>query len=303
MKDMINEVIETTEVNKKSNKKVILISIISIVTIIVIGLVVTYFILSNNDKVKENEYKKSLESKLSLQDKEVEYGSEETFEVQDNVKVYKDTNEIKTFKFNEVGTIKFIESIKGTYKNLFNQDKEIEVSRNVVYTIKDTKAPIIEGVEDKTIVEGTDINLREGIKVYDEVDGDLEFEVIGEVDKNTVGEYTVSIKAVDKNNNETTKEYTVRVEEKIQVNNTTSSNTNNKSNNKNSNNSSNNTTSSNTNNTNNNDFSVTGIRNGDQSKREYFNDGYNYYYDGGGFSYEGELPEGFEISIPINNAE
>lgn len=221
MKDIVNEVIETTEVNKKGNKKIIIISIISIIAIIVIGLIVTYFILSNNDKVKENEYKELLQSKLTLQDKIVEYGTEEIFEIQDNVKVYKDSNEVKIYKFNEVGSVTFIESIKGIYKNIFNQDKEIEVSKNVVYTITDTKAPIIEGVEDKTIVEGTEIDLKEGIRAYDEIDGDLDIVVEGEVDTNTVGEYTVSIKAVDKNNNETTKEYKVIVEEKPQVKNIT----------------------------------------------------------------------------------
>lgn len=293
MKDIVNKVNETKEVNKKSNKKIIIISIISVITIILIGLIVTYFILSNNDKVKENEYRELLQSKLTLQDKIVEYGTEEIFEIQDNVKVYKDSNEVKIYKFNEVGSVTFIESIKGIYKNIFNQNKEIEISKNVIYTITDTKAPIIKGVEDKTIVEGTEIDLKEGIRAYDEIDGDLDIIVEGEVDTNTVGEYTVSIKAVDKNNNETTKEYKVIVEEKPQVVVNTNSRT-----------SSNNTTSTNKDSSNN-DFSVTNIRKGDQNKRDYIlgDEQAGYYYDGGGFSYEGELPEGFKISIPVDNAE
>lgn len=271
MKDMINDEIKTSEVNKKSNKKVIIISIISVIAIIVIGLVVTYFILS--DKVKENEYKELLQSKLSLQDKVVEYGSEETFEVQDNVKIYKDNNEIKTYKFSEVGSITFIESIKGIYKNLFNQDKEIEVSRNVVYTIKDTKAPIIEGVEDKTIVEGTDIDLKEGIRAFDEVDGDLEIEVKGEVDTNTVGEYIVSIKVADKNNNETIKEYKVIVEDKSVVNKNISNNSKKYN--------SSNTKGSNTNSSTAYSWGDEEWKGEDKNNRVYIPGGHNYYYYGG----------------------
>lgn len=271
MKDMINDEIKTSEVNKKSNKKVIIISIISVIAIIVIGLVVTYFILS--DKVKENEYKELLQSKLSLQDKVVEYGSEETFEVQDNVKIYKDNNEIKTYKFSEVGSIKFIESIKGTYKNLFNQDKEIEISRNVIYTIIDTKAPIIEGVEDKTIVEGTEIDLKEGIKAYDEIDGNLDIVVDGDVDTNTVGEYTVSVKAVDRNNNETIKEYKVIVEDKSVVNKNISNNSKKYN--------SSNTKGSNTNSSTAYSWGDEEWKGEDKNNRVYIPGGHNYYYYGG----------------------
>lgn len=271
MDNIINKAIETTEVNKKSKKKVVLISIVSI--IIIISLTVTYFLLSNNDKVKENEYKESLQNKLSLQDKEVEYGTEEIFNVKDNVKIYKDNEEIKSYKFDEVGKITFVESIKGTYKNLFNQDKEIEVSRNVIYTIIDTKAPIIEGVEDKTIVEGTEIDLKEGIKAYDEIDGNLDIVVDGDVDTNTVGEYTVSIKAVDRNNNETIKEYKVIVEDKSVVNKNISNNSKKYN--------SSNTKGSNTNSSTAYSWGDEEWKGEDKNNRVYIPGGHNYYYYGG----------------------
>ncbi len=38
-----------------------------------------------------------------------------------------------------------------------------------------TKKPIIEGASDKEITEGDTIDLRQGIKARDEVDGNLEY--------------------------------------------------------------------------------------------------------------------------------
>ena len=226
MKDLINKNIETTNVKKKINKKVVVISIIVVLLIIIATLGTTYYILLNKDLDKESEIRARLEQKLKLENKTVEYGSEVNFEEE----VYLNENKVTNYKFNEVGTVNFVEVIKEDYKTFLNQDKTVEVTKEVIYTIEDTQKPIIEGIEDKNIIVGETINLTEGIKARDIVDGELEIKVEGEVNTNTVGEYTVTIKAIDKNNNETVKQFIVKVEAKPVVKTTTKSNTTNNTN-------------------------------------------------------------------------
>lgn len=226
MEDLINRNIETTNVKKRINKKIVVISIIVVILIITVALGTTYYILLNKDLDKESEIKARLEQELKLENKTIEYGSEINFEEE----VYLNENKVTNYKFNEVGTVNFVEVIKEDYKTFLNQDKTVEVKKEVIYTIEDTQKPIIEGVADKSIVVGETINLTEGIKASDIIDGELEIKIEGEVDTNTVGEYTVTIKAVDKNNNETVKQFIVKVEDKPVVKTTTKSSTTTKNN-------------------------------------------------------------------------
>ena len=93
-------------------------------------------------------------------------------------------------------------------------------------TIKDTKAPVITFKNDTVSLEvGSEFKAADNIKsVVDPIDGDIAFVadagesnyyvIEGSVDTATAGEYTITIKAVDKNGNEAEKAFKVEVKEK-----------------------------------------------------------------------------------------
>ncbi|MGL5751940.1 MAG: immunoglobulin-like domain-containing protein, partial [Paraclostridium sp.] len=88
---------------------------------------------------------------------------------------------------------------------------------------EDTEAPILEGVKDIEIVEGTEINLLEGISANDNSDGDITDTVKVEVLKNNevvtdytgVGEYTLRYRVTDASGNETVLESKLIVKEDV----------------------------------------------------------------------------------------
>lgn len=107
-----------------------------------------------------------------------------------------------------------------------NVSKEIPIS----IEIKDTVSPEIVIKNDVVMInQGDSFDLLSNIdKVYDDVDGNLQYvssdEVVSDTrnyytiysdfDHNVVGEYTVNINAVDKNGNETVSNYIVIVNER-----------------------------------------------------------------------------------------
>lgn len=154
--------------------------------------------------------------------KEVEYGTKDfdTLSLVEKVENGELVNYSKELDTSKIGpqTLSYevsIEDIKKEY--LINVE------------IKDSKKPIIT-IDKSTIMlyKGNDFDFKSNIvSVVDEVDGNLEFVqnvpevnekgyyIIGsEYNKNAVGSYTVNIKAVDKNNNESTASYTIKVIEK-----------------------------------------------------------------------------------------
>lgn len=114
-----------------------------------------------------------------------------------------------------------------------NVVKEVPISIEV----KDTVAPEIK-IKEKNIVidEGTEFNFLDNlISVYDTVDGNLNYQmkeivnegvdtnyytVLGDIDTNTAGSYTLTIRAVDKYNNTSTLDFVVTVKEKVSIPNT-----------------------------------------------------------------------------------
>lgn len=236
----------------KKNNKLILISVI-IIGIMIVGLGIGYYILNNRDKQRETDIKAILDKELRLSDTTVEYGTEinlldEKIENLDSKKdivnkVYVGDNEITTYKFDKLEDVQFTEINYTYYKNFLNQTKKVEARKVITYKVEDTKKPIIEGVVDKTVTVGDNIDLKEGITARDEVDGKLEIMLEGSVDTNTVGKYNVKVIAKDKNDNLTEDAYVVNVIEKQEV--KQEKNTNNKINR---NNSSKNSTSTNSSN-------------------------------------------------------
>lgn len=187
-------------------------------SIILIGTGITYYVLNKRDNKETAKIKQYLENKLTLDNRVYEYGSEiklQDLNLDDNVKVYINSQELNdTYKFTEVGEYNLKIEISQTYKNFLNKQEVITANKETIIKVQDTKNPIIEGVTDKKITEGDTIDLKQGITAKDEIDGDLELIVEGEVNTSKVGEYEIKVKATDKNNNTTEETYRVTVNAK-----------------------------------------------------------------------------------------
>ena len=224
-----------------------------------------------------SEKRKAFENFFIGKDKEVEYGTEisivdlkrQMLKVDlsmENVKIDINGEEQpsdRVYKFLKINDNK----IKCTLTEAVEGEK-ISVARTYIYKVIDTVKPKLEGIADKEITVGQEIDLKEGIVATDPIDGELEVETSGDFNKDASGEYTITVKAKDKNNNEASSNFKVTVKEKPvevqQANNTNESNKDNKkqstSNNNgntqnNNNNNSNNDNNNNSNNNNNNQSS------------------------------------------------
>ena len=243
--------VDNVKENKKHPiLKFILILIIVLLVMLIAFSIFYYFYNKNQAKIDEEQNQK-LSQILKEENKEFEYGSEISFndlknsvidtskldsqtsfqiEINDNVK-----SDEENYKFMQVGENKIKTTVKSkdeskkvliintdntSIKNFFQnfkityEPKEYSCSKVNTYNVVDTQKPTIDGVSDKEIYVGTDIDLKQGIKATDPVDGDLEINIDGAVDKNKAGEYKIKVSAKDKNNNETTKEFKVTVKEK-----------------------------------------------------------------------------------------
>lgn len=188
------------------------------ILIIAVGLGITYYALTKKENKVIAQIKQDLENKVTLEDKVYEYGSEITLQklnLDSNVKVYINNQELNnTYKFTEIGEYRLKAETSQIYKNFLNNEEIIIAEKEAKIKVEDTKKPIIEGVTDKEITEGDTIDLKQGITARDEIDGNLEIVVEGEVDTNKVGEYEIRVKATDKNNNATEVTYKVKVNAK-----------------------------------------------------------------------------------------
>lgn len=202
---------------KKS--KIILSFIIGMLILILVITAILYSLVQK-DKKNIEQIKQSLNDKLTLNEKIYEYGSEITLDelgLDNEAKIFINNEELNnTYKFTEVGEFRLKAKIKEPYKSFFNKEEIISVEKEVTIKVEDTKNPIIYGIADKQINQGEVIDLKRGITVRDEIDGDLEFIIEGEVDTNKVGEYEIKVKATDKNNNTTEATYKVIVNAKTE---------------------------------------------------------------------------------------
>ena len=224
----------------------------------------------------ESELRKNYSYAFIGEDREVEYGTEirivdlkkELLDVDlslENIKISingEDQTSDKIYKFLKINDNK----IKCTLTEAVEGEK-ISVARTYIYKVIDTVKPKLEGIADKEITVGQEIDLKEGIVATDPIDGELEVETSGDFNKDASGEYTITVKAKDKNNNEASSNFKVTVKEKPvevqQANNTNESNkdnkkqstSNNNGNTQNNNNNSNNDNNNNSNNNNNNQSS------------------------------------------------
>lgn len=208
--------------DNQKKKKVIIGATTIAVIILMTGGIATGIVFNKEEAIKKanmQEVRKILDES-EIQDKTCEYGT--TINVKDfkfpkGVKVMINGQEIRdTYTFNTLGKAEVkLEGIV-LYKDFFNKNKELKDIKLVSYNIVDTTKPEIIGAEDKTIKQGDQINLKDNIKVEDNVDKDLEVKINGNVDTNTPGEYEITYTATDRSSNTTEKKIKIKVEAKEQ---------------------------------------------------------------------------------------
>ena len=208
--------------DNQKKKKVIIGATTIAVIILMTGGIATGIAFNRNEAIKKanmQEVRKILDES-EIQDKTCEYGT--TINITDfhfpkGVKVMINGQEVRdTYTFNKLGKTEVkLEGIV-LYKDFFNKNKELKDVKLVSYNIVDTTKPEIIGAEDKTIKQGDQINLKDNIKVEDNVDKDLEVKINGNVDTNTPGEYEITYTATDRSNNTTEKKIKIKVEAKEQ---------------------------------------------------------------------------------------
>lgn len=208
--------------DNQKKKKVIIGATTIAVIILMTGGIATGIAFNRNEAIKKTnmqEVRKILDES-EIQDKTCEYGT--TINITDfhfpkGVKVMINGQEVRdTYTFDKLGKTEVkLEGIV-LYKDFFNKNKELKDIKLVSYNIVDTTKPEIIGAEDKTIKQGDPINLKDNIKVEDNVDKDLEVKINGNVDTNTPGEYEITYTATDRSNNTTEKKIKIKVEAKEQ---------------------------------------------------------------------------------------
>ena len=224
------------EVKPKKKKTAIIVTTIIIVLLVILAGVGTYLFMYNKKATLkyENEIKEiSKQNSMAIIDykEDVENNTTWTYEDLESKLIDKDKlakgTEIKitindeVFKEGDTYTFVIGETKIDIYLNktytykVFKEETEvIENKKEIVITIKDTVAPVLDGVKNQTITVGGTIDLLKGITAKDEVDGDVEVKVEGEVDTKKAGTYKVKIYAEDKSGNRAEQEMTVTVKKK-----------------------------------------------------------------------------------------
>ncbi len=209
---------------KHTGLKVFLIIFIILILLAVTLIIGGYFYIQNE---KNNIQIKNANAIKEIQET-IEYGDSITYEnilgklVASNELAENSIIEIKIndevfspseeYIFEDVGNVKIKITISCDKVLFLNQN--IVSQKEFIWEIVDTQKPVLSGVQDIEITEGDTFDVKQGITAKDEIDGDLEVIVEGEFDANKAGTYTLTAKAVDKNKNETTQEFTVTVKEK-----------------------------------------------------------------------------------------
>ncbi len=117
------------------------------------------------------------------------------------------------YTFNTVGNVKIKLELSTPVIMLKYFEKSINIEQVINWKVEDTKKPVLSGIENKEIKKGETLDIKAGITAKDEIDGELGVTVEGEFDNNKVGEYTLTAKAVDKNQNEVSQTFKVTVKE------------------------------------------------------------------------------------------
>ncbi len=231
--EKINE--NDNTIKDKKNTTIIVTTIIIILLVILAGVGSYLFMYNKKSTIKyENEIKEiSKQNSMAIVDFKEEVGNNTTWTYNDlesklinksklakgteikvtiNDKVFKE-GDTYTFVIGETKIDIYLNKTY-TYKVFKEETEVIENKKEIVITIKDTVGPILEGVKNQTITVGDSLDLLKGITAKDEVDGDVEVKVEGEIDTKTAGTYKVKVYAEDKSGNRTEQEMTVTVKKK-----------------------------------------------------------------------------------------
>lgn len=157
----------------------------------------------------------------TAEDLSVEYGEE-----LDNSKLFDAKESDENIKVKSVDGFEEKKVGEQTLKVVFT-DGDLEAEKNIVVKVEDTKKPAIElKKETVTITAGDKLTLKDNVKsVNDPIDGNLKYsdKAIeedgyyidkGKLNTEKAGEYTVTVKAFDKNRNSTEKSFKVVVKKK-----------------------------------------------------------------------------------------
>lgn len=141
---------------------------------------------------------------IEAEDKEILQYS--TFDYLENVKAYDNTNNLEITYEGNVDTTKI-----GEYEVIYKASNENgETAKKIKITVIKNEKPIIEA-QDQEIEINSIFDYLENVKAYDKEDGVLTPTYEGNVDTSKEGEYKITYKVVDKENQETTKEITITV--------------------------------------------------------------------------------------------
>lgn len=203
---------ETKPESKKQKNKKLIYGIIAAIAVIVICIGAYAY----SEKQRKQELLDSIQITF-VDELTIEYGTKDF-----------DFNKLIKEKTDEVILPKQIDTMKiGEVEVIYKVEKEgVSKEFPIKINVTDTKAPEIKIKKDIVTIEyGKEYDIKSNIEsVKDPVDGDVPYKekagdynyytVEGTVDTAKAGDYTITIKAVDKNKNKSEKTYTVHVEEK-----------------------------------------------------------------------------------------
>lgn len=187
---------------KKNNKNIVLIILVALLISLIVFFSVFFgvryrraTIFQNmNINFKENEF--------------IEYGSDAKTE--DFIEEY-------SGELIYVGKLDTMVVGKQEVEITIKEKGDIEKTFIKTFIVKDTNKPIIELEKENIQLKYKEAyNPEENIKrVYDEIDGDLEYDIIGAVNPRVPGEYKIKIVALDKHLNKEEKVFSIVVNENI----------------------------------------------------------------------------------------
>lgn len=244
------------KVEKSKLGKIIIILVIIITVILVVTGIYMYHNITSNKTIHQQEIERiraQNESALIEYNEPIEYMTvltydEMTSKLVDQSKLQDETcievyingqrvSEEDQIKFENVGETTIETHLRKNYKYKLIKEHttDIENYKKLSIMVQDTIIPILNGVSDKNITVGDELNVLDGITATDEREGELTPQFEGEVDTSKEGAYTVKIFATDKNGNKAEQQMTVNVKAKEiskNENNDKSTSTNNSSNKK-----------------------------------------------------------------------
>ena len=177
------------------------------------------------ESFQELKEKKDSYIKEKTNDKEIIELYESLLKSDINFDTYLDKINHKEENLNkELEVLSFLEKNNKTYqvgeesiiflkRQIFNDYQKLNYPNLNYSLIVDKEAPKITA-SDITIYKGNSLNVKDKVKCYDEVDGNLSCQISGSFNKDKIGSYSVKITATDTEKNTANKTIKINVKEK-----------------------------------------------------------------------------------------